>query len=77
VTSSARSSQYNLIELVLAVLFAGAWAGVASRTWDSFFGFHLVVGTAILMFPSYLITILIIRRYRNGGRDRRPSPDDR
>jgi hypothetical protein len=76
VTSSARSSQFNLIELVLAVLFAGAWAGFALRTWDSFFGFQLIVGSAILLFPTYLITVLMIRRYRKGNEDGRPLPDD-
>jgi hypothetical protein len=76
VTSSTRSSQFNLIELVLAVLFAGAWAGSALRTWDSFFGFQLLVGSAILLFPSYLITVLMIRRYRKGNEDGRSLLDD-
>ena len=76
-TSSTRSSQFHLIELVLAVLFAGAWAGIALRAWDGFFGFHLVAGSAILQFPTYLITVLMIRRYRKGNADGRSLPDDR
>jgi hypothetical protein len=64
-----RSAQFNLIELVLAVLFVGVWVGVSREFWDCFLGFTIVAGSAIQLFLTYLVTILVIRRYRKGGQD--------
>jgi hypothetical protein len=56
--------QYNVIELLLAVLFVGLYCAVAVTTWGEVIFIHALVTAAILLFLTYLLAVLMIRRYR-------------
>jgi len=57
--------QYNLAELLLAVVFVGLSTALAVRTWGGFFFIHGLVTAAVLLFPTYLLLVLVIRRHRS------------
>jgi hypothetical protein len=59
-----RPPQYNLIELLLAILFVGLSAAVALMIWDEVIFIHAPVTAAILLFPTYLVAVLMIRHHR-------------
>jgi ABC-type Fe3+-siderophore transport system permease subunit len=60
-----KPSQNNLIEFLLAVIFVGLFAPLAVRTWGGFFFIHGLVTAAGLLFVTYLLLVLVIRRHRS------------
>jgi hypothetical protein len=71
-----RSHPLDRAELALAILFVGIFAGVTWSAWESFFWLHALTTSAALLFPTYLILVLMLRRYREAGKDGRSLPDD-
>ncbi len=71
-----RSPPFNRVELALAVLFVGVFAGITWGAWESFFWLHALAMSAALLFPTYLILVLMLRRYRERGKGGRSLPDD-
>ncbi len=57
--------QHYLTELLLAVVFVGLVTGLALRTWGEFFFIHGLAMAAALLFPTYLLLVLMIRRHRS------------
>src|SRR5262249_15550432 len=57
--------QYNLIELLLAVVFVGLFVALTARTWGEFFFVQGLVTAAVLLFATYLLLVLMIRRHRS------------
>jgi hypothetical protein len=60
-----KPTQYNLTELLLAVVFVGLFVALAAKTWGEFFFIHGLVTAAVLLFPTYLLLVLMIRRHRS------------
>jgi hypothetical protein len=60
-----RLPQFHLVELLLAVVFIGFFAGLAARTWGGFFIIHGLLIAATLLFPAYLLLVIMMRQHRN------------
>jgi hypothetical protein len=56
-------------ELVLAATFTGLFIAVTVNAWWSqgWFWIHEIVVTAVVLFPVYLVLVLMIRRHWNAG----------
>jgi hypothetical protein len=63
--------QCDLAEFLLAVVFIGLFTSLAVRTWGGFFFIHGLVMSAAVLFPSYLLLVLMIRRHRSRQDDLR------
>jgi hypothetical protein len=57
--------QYNLAELLLAVVFVGLFVALAARTWGGFFFIQGLVTAAVLLLATYLLLVLMIRQHRS------------
>jgi hypothetical protein len=66
-------SRVDLAEFMVAVLFAGVFTAAAMSAWEGgFLPITTVVVAASLLFPTYLVLVLMMRRHRKrgpGGRD--------
>ncbi len=60
--------QFHIAELTLAVVFIGVYAGLGLRTWGDFFFIHGLVISAIFLFLTYLLVVIMMRLHRKGGR---------
>jgi len=69
--SFATGIQGCIQELLLAIPFVGLFVALAVRTWGGFFFVHGLVTAAVLLFPSYLLLVLIIRRHCSRQKDLR------
>ncbi len=58
--------RFSLTELLLAVVFVGLFVALAVRTWGDFFFIHGLVTAAVVLFPSYLLLVIMIRQHREG-----------
>ncbi len=64
--SRMKLPQYNLYELLIAVVFLGLFAAVAAETaWNPYYFIHGIVMAAVLLLPIYLLVILMIRQHRS------------
>lgn len=64
-----RVLQFKLGEMLVVVLFVGLFLAGAVRTWGDVFFIHGIVITAVLLFPTCLLILLMIRRHRGDGRE--------
>lgn len=62
--------QWKLGEMLIVVLFAGIFLATAVRTWGDFSFIHAIFGAAVLLFPTGLLVLLMVRRHC--GKDRDP-----
>ncbi len=51
------------IELVLAAIFVGLFAASAARTWGHFFFVPGLAMTGAVLFPAYLVLVLMFRHH--------------
>ncbi len=58
--------QFSLTELLLAVVFDGVFVALAVRIWGGFFFIHGLVMAAVILFPTYLLLVIMIRQHREG-----------
>ncbi len=58
--------QFSLTELLLAVVFVGVFVALAVRIWGGFFFIHGLVMAAVILFPTYLLLVIMIRQHREG-----------
>jgi hypothetical protein len=61
-----RSPQIRLGEAVLAIAFLAVYFAGVATSWDGFFWLHSVIGPAAILFPTYLVLLLMWRHYRGG-----------
>jgi hypothetical protein len=67
-TGGMKHPQSHLAELTLAVVFIGLYAGLALRTWgDFYFVQGLLLISGILLYPGYLLVVIMMRERREGG----------
>jgi hypothetical protein len=64
-----RFPQWKLGEMLIVVLFVGIFLATAVRTWGDFFFIHGIFIAAVLLFPTCLLVLLMIRRHRADGHD--------
>jgi hypothetical protein len=58
------SARLYVVDLILAVVFLGAFAGLALRTWGDFFFIHGLVMAGVLLFVIYLVLVIMMRQHR-------------
>jgi hypothetical protein len=57
--------QFNLADLLLAVVFVGLFTYLVLRTWGDFFFIQGLVMAAALLFTTYFLLVLMIRQHRS------------
>jgi hypothetical protein len=56
--------QCDLAEFLLAGVFIGLFTSLAVRIWGGFFFIHGLVMSAAVLFPTYVLLVLMTRRHR-------------
>ncbi len=64
--------QFHLAEFLVTVTFVSIFVCFVVRAWgDSFFLFHAIVGSAMILPLPYLLILVVIRHYREQARTSR------